>query len=89
MLTQPMFDGGQFMDHYGFDWLKQGSPQASVPTPRDPRVMSLVATMLGERFTTDALALDVDSYAESLLNELGVTEKGRMHPLEKLVSCSP
>ena len=70
------------MDHYDFDWLKQGSPQASVPTPRDPRVVSSVATMLGERFTTDAL--DVDSYAESLLNELDITEKGRLDPLEKL-----
>ena len=49
MLAQPMFDGGQFMDHYDFDWLKQGSPQASVLTPRDPRVVSSVATMLRER----------------------------------------
>ena len=38
--------------------------------------------MLGERFTSDAL--DVDSYAESMLNELGVTERGRIDPMEKL-----
>jgi hypothetical protein len=41
-----------------------------------------VATMLGNRFAANAL--DVDSYAESLLNELGVTEKGRIDLLEKL-----
>jgi hypothetical protein len=82
MLAQPMFDGGKFIDNYDFDWLKQGSQQASVPTPRDPRIVSSVATMLGERFTTDAL--DVDSYVESLLNTLGVMEKGRVDPLEKL-----
>jgi hypothetical protein len=45
-------------------------------------VVASVSTMLGERFNTDPL--DVDSYAESLLNELFVTEKGRMDPLEKL-----
>ena len=83
MLAQPMFDGGKFIDNYNFEWLRQqGSQQASVPTPRDPRVVSSVKTMRGERFTSDAL--DVDSYVESLLNELGVTEKGRMDPLEKL-----
>jgi hypothetical protein len=80
-LAQPMFDGGHFVDHYNFDWLKQSSPQASEPTPRDPIVVASVAPMLEERVTTDTL--DVDSYVESLLNELGVSEKGTLDPLEK------
>ena len=82
LLVKPLFSGGHFIDEYDMEWLMHGSIDASVPTPRDPRVMSSVATMLGERFTSDAL--DVDSYAESMLNELGVMENGRMDPMEKL-----
>ena len=82
LLAQPLFKGGHFIDEYDMEWLHHGSIDASVPTPRDPRVVSSLKTMLGERFTSDAL--DVDSYAESMLNELGVTERGRIDPLEKL-----
>ena len=82
LLAQPLFNGGHFIDEYAMEWLHHGSIDANVPTPRDPRVVSSLKTMLGERFTSDAL--DVDSYAESMLNELGVTERERLDPFEKL-----